>query len=109
MSIIANRKPRRLPPFAKALQARGPGLVLIVPNTEGGWHTVSVHPPGDVLVLQLGHDPVLYDWPVHDCEIVLYTDALDQRTVERMVDVLTRAGAAAVSCCNCKLGSRRAA
>jgi hypothetical protein len=88
----------RLPPFGKALQARGPGLVLIVPNTRDGWRTVNAHPRGDVLLYQLGCDPGVYHWPVKDCEVVLFTECLDATAVRRAVDVLMRAGAAAVSC-----------
>lgn len=86
--------PRRMPPLGKALLVRGPGLVLIVPSTLAGWRTARIHPPGDVLVLQLGHDPGLYDWSVvRDCEVVLYTEVLDVRTVDRMVRILELAGA----------------
>jgi len=86
-----------LPPFGKALLARGPGLVFVVPNTPAGWRTARLYPPGEVLILQLGHDPAVYTWPVRDCEVVLYADDLDDRTADRMVDVLLRAGAAVVA------------
>ena len=88
----------RLPPFGKALQARGAGLVLIVPSTRDGWRTANLYPRGDVLIYQPGHDPATYSWPVADCDVVLYTEALDERMVKRAVDVLERAGAAVVDC-----------
>lgn len=88
----------RLPPFGKALQGRGPGLVLVVPNTCDGWRTANVHPPGDVLLLQLGHDPATYTWPVQGCDVVLYTESLDAVTADRTVDVLLRSGAVVVDC-----------
>jgi hypothetical protein len=100
---------RKLPPFGKALQARGPGLVLIVPNTRDGWRTASLHPRGDVLLLALGHDPAAYHWPVADCEVVLYTEALDRPAIERTVQVLERAGAAVVDCYAWRGGARVAA
>jgi hypothetical protein len=98
-----------MPPFAKALQARGPGLVLVVPNTPDGWRTAKAHTRGDVLIYQLGHDPGLYQWPVRDCEVVLYTECLDAITVRRAVDVLLRAGAAVVDCHEYRPASRRVA
>lgn len=91
------RRTARLPPLGKALQARGPGLVFVVPTTLAGWRMARFHPLGDVILLQLGHDPASYTWPVYGCEVVLYADALDDRTVDRMVGVLLRAGATAVS------------
>jgi hypothetical protein len=98
VATVRGHPATRLPPFGKALQDRGPGLVLIVPNTADGWRTVNVHPRGDVLIYQLGHDPGLYHWPVQDCEVVLYTECFDPTTTKRAVDMLTRAGAAVVSC-----------
>jgi len=89
---------RRFPPFGKALQARGPGLVLIVPSTRAGWRTAMLHPCGDVLLYEPGRDPGLYEWPVTDSEVVLYTEALDRRSIDRMVQVLERAGATVVHC-----------
>jgi len=93
------RKGGRLPPFAKALQARGPGLVLVVPSSIAGMRCARLHDPGDVLLLQLGHDPGLYHWPVQDCNEALNTESLDATTARRTVDVLMRSGAAAVHCC----------
>lgn len=91
-------KPLRLPSLGKALQARGPGLVLIVPSTPDGWNVVKRYAPGEVLVMQLGHDPATYAWPVKDCEVVLYTECLDARTQGRVLDALMRDGVAAVGC-----------
>ena len=99
----------RLPPFGKALQARGPGLVLIVPSTRDGWRTANLYERGEVLIYQPGHDPATYSWPVADCEVVLYTEALDESMVKRMVDVLERAGAAVVDCHEYRDAARSAA
>lgn len=98
---------RRLPPFGKALQARGPGLVLIVPNTHDGWRTAQLHDRGDVLIYQPGHDPGTYTWPVKGCEVVLYTEALDEAGAARLARVLERAGAAVVD--RCRYSAREAA
>jgi len=103
------RRMLRLPAFGKALQARGPGLVLIVPNTPDGWHCARLQPPGDVLVLQLGHDPAAYHWPVNDCEVVLYTECLDPPMVKRTVDALLKAGATVVETYEYRSAQRRAA
>jgi hypothetical protein len=88
----------RLPPFGKALQARGPGLVFVVPNTPAGWRIAKMCESGEVLIYQPGHDPATYHWPVCGCEIVLFTEALDARATDRMVHVLESAGASVVSC-----------
>ena len=99
----------RLPALGKALQARGPGLVLIVPSTPEGWRCARLHPPGDVLVLQLGHDPMAYTWPVKGCEVVLYTEFLDQLTRNRTVEALMQGSAAVVACCEYRPDVRRRA
>jgi len=101
--------PRRLPPFGKALQARGPGLVLIVPGTLDGYLCARLQAPGDVLVLQLGHDPTAYHWPVRDCEVALYGEFLDDVTRDRAVAALTRGGAAVVYCYEYRAEARCAA
>ncbi|HQR23752.1 MAG TPA: hypothetical protein PK163_03135 [Steroidobacteraceae bacterium] len=73
-----------------------------------GWRTARLYPPGDVLIVQLGHDPVLYDWSaVRDCVAVLYTEAFDRRTTDRMLQVLETAGVSLVSCYPLRAGARR--